>query len=308
MAMDYGNVSNGWSGMGGYAISASEGLRKQLVAAGMSDCKVGVTPMIGQNDVASEVFQLSDAKELSDWAKNKDWVRTLAFWSINRDNSKKGDLFISTKVDQKDFEFLTNLQEWSKGGKPIYTNPAPVLPDLTKIPDRIFAPYVDILTHPTFDINFASSKSGVSQFILGSMGSNQFGNPAWGDNLALDEQFYVDYIKKIRANGGDIMISFGGPETKELALGKKDPKELQKKYQWVIDQYALRWMDFNMQDDAINDLASIDVRSKALYGLTQKNVGLILQMTLPVTSNGLTDAGIKLLKNAVDNGLQFNGI
>jgi chitinase len=113
MAMDYGNVANGKFGMGGYAISAAQGLRKQLIAQGMADTQVGITPMIGQNDVDSEVFQLDDAKEVAAWAKKNEYVRFLAFWSMNRDNSKKGDLFTSTKIKQKDYEFLTTFQSFS---------------------------------------------------------------------------------------------------------------------------------------------------------------------------------------------------
>lgn len=113
MAMDYGNVANGNSGMGGYAISAAQGLRKQLIAQGMAETQVGITPMIGQNDVESEVFQLDDAKEVAAWAKKNDYVRFLAFWSMNRDTSKKGDLFSSTKIKQKEYEFLKNFQSFN---------------------------------------------------------------------------------------------------------------------------------------------------------------------------------------------------
>lgn len=46
--------------------------------------KVGATPMIGQNDVADEVFGLGDATGLNAWAAEKDLGR-ISMWSLNRD-------------------------------------------------------------------------------------------------------------------------------------------------------------------------------------------------------------------------------
>jgi chitinase len=112
MAMDYGNVSNGKTGMGGYAISAAEGLRKQLDKISLQNVKVGITPMIGQNDVASEIFRVEDAKQLAEWAKDTKWVRLLSYWSMNRDYGKSGDLFISSQVKQSKYEFLKTMQKF----------------------------------------------------------------------------------------------------------------------------------------------------------------------------------------------------
>jgi len=46
--------------------------------------KIGATPMIGQNDVADEVFTLADAKALNTWAAEKNLAR-MSMWSMNRD-------------------------------------------------------------------------------------------------------------------------------------------------------------------------------------------------------------------------------
>jgi chitinase len=46
--------------------------------------KIGVTPMIGQNDVADEVFTLTDAKELNTFALSHG-VGRMSMWSANRD-------------------------------------------------------------------------------------------------------------------------------------------------------------------------------------------------------------------------------
>lgn len=46
--------------------------------------KIGATPMIGQNDIAGEIFSLEDASKLNEFASSHGMVR-LSIWSLNRD-------------------------------------------------------------------------------------------------------------------------------------------------------------------------------------------------------------------------------
>jgi hypothetical protein len=109
MAMDYGDspAPNPDGKMGDYAIQAATSTRNQCTTIGISP-KIGVTPMIGQNDVASEKFYQSDAQKLLTFAQANDWVRLLSMWSVNRDNSVNGPLYKSSQIPQTDFEF-TNI-------------------------------------------------------------------------------------------------------------------------------------------------------------------------------------------------------
>jgi chitodextrinase len=85
MAMDYGaSVDNGGQ-MGHNAISAAIATEQQIAGVGLS-AKLGITPMIGVNDVASEVFTLADAQALLDYARSDGNVVRLAMWSVARDN------------------------------------------------------------------------------------------------------------------------------------------------------------------------------------------------------------------------------
>ena len=45
---------------------------------------VGLTPMIGVNDLTDEVFDQTEAREVADYAARKQ-IGMLAFWSLNRD-------------------------------------------------------------------------------------------------------------------------------------------------------------------------------------------------------------------------------
>ncbi|MEU2231204.1 glycoside hydrolase family 18 protein [Streptomyces vietnamensis] len=87
MAMDYGPAYS--ADMGTYAIQAATATQAQIKGVlGLSDAAawkaVAVTPMIGVNDVSSEVFKVEDATQLVDFAKSKGLGR-LSMWSSARD-------------------------------------------------------------------------------------------------------------------------------------------------------------------------------------------------------------------------------
>lgn len=87
MAMDYGPAYSG--DMGQYAIQAATATQAQLKGVlGLSDAAawkaVAVTPMIGVNDVVSEIFTVADASQLVDFAASKG-IGRLAMWSSARD-------------------------------------------------------------------------------------------------------------------------------------------------------------------------------------------------------------------------------
>ena len=95
MAMDYGEAVAPTSGpnarsMGAYAIQAAEATKGQLdglfaqFGAGFGWNMLGVTPMIGVNDITTEVFTTVDAQLLEDFARSRG-LGMLAMWSIARD-------------------------------------------------------------------------------------------------------------------------------------------------------------------------------------------------------------------------------
>ncbi|WUD75167.1 cellulose binding domain-containing protein [Streptomyces sp. NBC_00510] len=92
MAMDYGASFSG--DMGGYAIDAATATQGQLKGMlGLSDAAawrtVAVTPMIGVNDVTTEVFRVDDATQLVTFARSKG-LGWLSMWSGTRDKQCPG--------------------------------------------------------------------------------------------------------------------------------------------------------------------------------------------------------------------------
>ncbi|QUR69625.1 sugar hydrolase [Mycobacterium spongiae] len=133
MAMNYGDYFSGSNpDIGGLAIQAAESLHGQLMAmdpslsAEEAWAKVGVTPMIGINDVQSEVFTAEDAQQLVTFAQQKG-IGELSMWSVARDAT--GQLGSVTPhgsgIEQDPFDFARIFDQFdeSTGGGPMTDGP-----------------------------------------------------------------------------------------------------------------------------------------------------------------------------------------
>ncbi|MFD8439479.1 cellulose binding domain-containing protein [Streptomyces microflavus] len=92
MAMDYGPAYT--DDMGTYAIQAATATQAQIKGVlGLSDTAawkaVAVTPMIGVNDVVTEIFTVEDATQVVKFAQEKG-IGRLAMWSGTRDKACPG--------------------------------------------------------------------------------------------------------------------------------------------------------------------------------------------------------------------------
>ncbi|MFW3474942.1 cellulose binding domain-containing protein [Streptomyces microflavus] len=92
MAMDYGPAYS--DDMGTYAIRAATATQAQIKGVlGLSDTAawkaVAVTPMIGVNDVVTEIFTVEDATQVVKFAQEKG-IGRLAMWSGTRDKACPG--------------------------------------------------------------------------------------------------------------------------------------------------------------------------------------------------------------------------
>lgn len=126
MAMDYGDnaAPNPQGQMGEYAIQAATSLFAQLrslYGPVSTDSQlwqmVGVTPMIGRNDVVTEVFDQEDARQLLAWGEQQGLSR-LSLWSLNRDRQSPAGAInyvepTSSSVLQEPWEFSLIFQSFS---------------------------------------------------------------------------------------------------------------------------------------------------------------------------------------------------
>ena len=115
MTMDYGPRHSKGKKMSDVAISSATKAHEQCAEIDPS-IQIGLTPMIGQNDVKSEVFTLDDAKALRAWADAQPWVCSLSFWASNRDNGKAGQKGGNTRsgIDQRPWDFTNIFKGFTK--------------------------------------------------------------------------------------------------------------------------------------------------------------------------------------------------
>ena len=143
MAMDYGDSAapNPANKMGEYAIDAATALYGQLKTlyqdsgANKSEAElwamVGITPMIGENDVSTEIFNQQDAREVVAFAQSKA-IGRIAMWSVNRDKAcaNGGSLYECTKITQSANEFGLIFNAFAGPSIPV-TPTATLMPSTT---------------------------------------------------------------------------------------------------------------------------------------------------------------------------------
>lgn len=166
-----------------------------------------------------------------------------------------------------------------------------------------FAPYLD--TDQTQDVAGVAQAEGTKYVTLAFMLANGTQcDPAW-NGAARDDAWVKKIttgIAELRADGGDVIQSFGGAAGTELAQACSSVDSLTKAYQTVIDAEKLTHVDFDIEGAASGDQASVDRRSQAIAALQKANPDLSVSLTLPVLPSGLTADGVDVLRSAKKYG------
>ncbi len=177
-------------------------------------------------------------------------------------------------------------------------------------PDQYYAPY--LYGASAYPIAYMADTAGVKYLSLAFVLAGRGGcEAAWDGASPLDmRKPLIAEIEKIRANGGDVIVAFGGAAGDELALGCPDAASLAEQYQRVIDTYGLTRVDFDIEANEIEDTVSVERRSEAIALLqshaAETGQSLAVMFTLPVMPTGLTASGLKLLQSAIDHGVDID--
>jgi chitinase len=154
-------------------------------------------------------------------------------------------------------------------------------------------------------VNGLANATGNKHYTLAFIISNGSCTATWNGDTSLSSNLYVTDINNLRAQGGDVIISFGGASGTELGQACSSVSALQAAYQSVITKYSLKWMDLDIESGAESDTASVTRRNQALKNLQAANPGLKVSYTLAVDRTGLPSAQINLLNNAKSNGVSI---
>jgi len=190
----------------------------------------------------------------------------------------------------------------------------------TPIPpgDGEFSPYVDMTLFPQFDFAGAGGVGGIDDVTLGFITANSQGQAAWGgfDAYSINGGSLLyqinDQITAMHSAGIDPIVSFGGAAGQELALTTATSSELAAKYTSVMNAYGIRKLDFDIEGAALGDVASLTRRSQAIAMMQATGIAsgapVEVSFTLPVMPTGLTADGLRLVQNAVANGVDVGHV
>jgi chitinase len=173
-------------------------------------------------------------------------------------------------------------------------------------PRQFAAPYVqtDRISLMASDRNATGLKYYTLAFITANGCRAQ-----WEADTGTSVGGYSSAVSSLRAAGGDIIVSFGGAGSRELAQACSE-SQLESVYGGVIDAYDLTRVDFDIEGGVMGDTAATDRRNQALANLqrkyAQQGKTLAVDYTLAVDPSGLPSREMNLLKNAKSHGLDVN--
>jgi len=173
-----------------------------------------------------------------------------------------------------------------------------------------FAPYVDVSLQPTFQLTQAAQQTGVKYFTLAFVLDSGGCQASWAGSTPISQGFMQSDISSLRAQGGDVIASFGGEVGTELATSCGSVSALQAQYQAVINAYNLTHIDFDIEGSTLGNTAANNLRNQAIVGLQRaaQSAGkqLTVSLTVPVAASGLLGDGLALVQGAVAAGVNIS--
>ncbi|WP_155848412.1 chitinase [Arthrobacter sp. 35W] len=180
-----------------------------------------------------------------------------------------------------------------------------------------FGGYVDVTVQPGYDFNTPAGdleRNVVLAFVVATPADPC--TPRWGAEYSLDDaaaQLGLDArVKELRSHGGDASVSFGGAVNDELATVCTDPGSLLGAYRQVVERYALKMVDFDVEAGNLVDLTAATRRAQAVAALQRERAlsgkPLGVWLTLPVSPRGLTDEGTTTVEAMIKAGVDLSGV
>ncbi|HEY5695447.1 MAG TPA: carbohydrate-binding protein [Candidatus Saccharimonadales bacterium] len=180
-----------------------------------------------------------------------------------------------------------------------------------------FASYVDVTATPTFafeQLGTTKNRDVILSFVVARNASTC--EPTWGTAYTMDQaRGALDLdrrIARLRQQGSNIAISFGGQRNDELAVACKDTNELEAAYRAVIQRYQINTIDLDIEGDGLNNSEANNRRATAVAAL-QKDMraqgnSLAVWATLPVAPTGLSEAGTDTVSILLSKGVDLAGV
>ncbi|MFD9004602.1 ricin-type beta-trefoil lectin domain protein [Streptomyces sp. NPDC059582] len=228
---------------------------------------------------------------------NQKWTVSAARDLVNPQADKCADVTGNTSANATPIQIWTCTgaanQKWTAptGGNPTPTGPMAVAPYLY---NGWGAP-----PSPTTVMN----ATGVKWFTLAFVLSNGYCNPQWDGGRPLTGGVDQQTVNTVRANGGDIIPSFGGYSGNKLESSCSSAGELATAYQKVINAYALKAIDIDIEADAYSNPTVQQRTVDALKTVKANNPGIKVYVTIGTGTNG---PDTSLINRAAASGLSVD--
>ena len=171
-----------------------------------------------------------------------------------------------------------------------------------------FAPYADMTLYPQYSLTSGASTEGTKYFNLAFITDGGTCDPEWGGVTAITDSATISDIAALRADGGNVRVSFGGEDGNEIAQDCTSLSSLVAAYQSVINQYSLKYIDFDIEGAAVDDTSANNLRNQAIAQLEKDYSGLQVSYTLPVLPTGLPSAEVAILQSAQTYGASIAAV
>ncbi|MFH8380560.1 glycosyl hydrolase family 18 protein [Kitasatospora sp. NPDC018058] len=184
------------------------------------------------------------------------------------------------------------------------------------LPSRVFAPYFESWTGQSPAT--LAAQSGAKYLTMAFLQAATKGSctPYWNGDTSkpVSSSTFGADIAAIRANGGDVIPSFGGYTADntgtELADSCTDVNQIAAAYENLITTYDIGRIDLDIEDNSLTNTAGIDRRNKAIKTVQDWAAAngrtVRFSYTLPTTTGGLAASGLAVLKNAVGNNARID--
>jgi len=187
---------------------------------------------------------------------------------------------------------------------------------VSRIPAHVFAPYFEAYNGDS--MSSLSAQSGNKFLTMAFVQTPSVGSCTayWnGDtSLPVASSSFGSDIATIRANGGDVIPSYGGYAADntgtEIADSCTNVDSIAAQFEKMITTYDITRIDLDIEDNSLTKPAGIDRRNKAIKKVQDWAAanGRLIQFsyTLPTTTSGLAPDGLAVLQNAVTNNAKID--
>jgi hypothetical protein len=156
-------------------------------------------------------------------------------------------------------------------------------------------------------VSTVMSATGIKQFTMAFMLSGGGCTPMWDSTRPLTGGVDQSTINAIRANGGDVEISFGGWSGNKLGPNCSSASALAGAYQQVINAYGLKFIDIDIENtDELENATVQDRILGALKIVKQNNPSIKTIVTIGTSTTGPAYWASRLIDQAAALGANID--